>query len=154
MNLDEIQDIKELKALKAKIEKKIKNQKAKPDKVKLSELYPSIKNDHKKHVRADGRKVFRSVVDYLECYIKGRPPISRAEFYKRFGIESRRGKVTPEVVSQVKGLLAAGKTLSEASEETGISIASCQKIKAGAYNSWSLLHSLFLKPWFSRLFFA
>ena len=134
MNLDDIQDIKELKALKAKIEKKIKNQKAKPDKVKLSTLYPSIKDDHKKHVRADGRKIFRSVVDYLECYVKGLPPISRTEFYKRFGIESRRGKVTPEVVSQVKGLLAAGKTLAEASEETGISIASCQKIKAGAYN--------------------
>ena len=74
------------------------------------------------------------MVDYLECYVKGLPPISRAEFYRRFGIESRRGKVTPEVVSQVKGLLAAGKTLAEASEETGISTASCQKIKAGAYN--------------------
>ena len=135
MNLDQIEDIKELKALKAKIEKKIKSQNAKPPKVKLSNLYPSIKDDHKRHVRHDGRKVFRSVVDYLECYVKGIPPISRAEFYKRFGIESRRGKVTPESVSQVKGLLASGKTLSEISSEVGLSIASCQKIKAGSYDS-------------------
>jgi len=145
MNLDQIEDIKELKALKAKIEKKIKSQKEKPAKAKLSNLYPSIKDDHKRHVRQDGRKVFRSVVDYLECYVKGIPPIScyvkgippisRAEFYKRFGIESRRGKVTPESVSQVKGLLASGKTLSEISSEVGLSIASCQKIKAGSYDS-------------------
>jgi len=135
MNLDNIEDIKELKALKAKIEKKIKSQKAKPDKVKLSTLFPSIKDDHKRHVRPDGRKVFRSVVDYLECYVKGIPPISRAEFYKRFGIESRRAKVTPEVVLKVKGLLASGKTLSEAAEEVGVSIASCQKIKSGSYDN-------------------
>jgi hypothetical protein len=135
MNLDNIEDIKELKALKAKIEKKIKSQKAKPDKVKLSTLYPSIKDDHKRHVRADGRKVFRSVVDYLECYVKGIPPISRAEFYKRFGIESRRGKVTPEVVANVKSLLASGKTLAETADEVGVSIASCQKIKAGTYDN-------------------
>ena len=135
MNLDNIEDIKELKALKAKIEKKIKSQKAKPDKVKLSTLYPSIKDDHKRHVRADGRKVFRSVVDYLECYVKGIPPISRAEFYKRFGIESRRGKVTPEVVANVKSHLASGKTLAETADEVGVSIASCQKIKAGTYDN-------------------
>ena len=135
MNLDNIEDIKELKALKAKIEKKIKSQKAKPDKVKLSTLYPSIKDDHKRHVRADGRKVFRSVVDYLECYVKGIPPISRAEFYKRFGIESRRGKVTAEVVANVKNLLASGKTLAETADEVGVSIASCQKIKAGSYDN-------------------
>jgi len=135
MNLDNIEDIKELKALKAKIEKKIKSQKAKPDKVNLSTLFPSIKDDHKRHVRPDGRKVFRSVVDYLECYVKGIPPISRAEFYKRFGIESRRAKVTPEVVLKVKGLLASGKTLSEAAEEVGVSIASCQKIKSGSYDN-------------------
>jgi hypothetical protein len=135
MNLDNIEDIKELKALKAKIEKKIKSQNSKPDKVKLSTLYPSIKDDHKRHVRADGRKVFRSVVDYLECYVKGIPPISRAEFYKRFGIESRRGKVTPEVVANVKSLLASGKTLAETADEVGVSIASCQKIKAGTYDN-------------------
>ena len=134
MNLDQIEDIKELKALKAKIEKKIKSQNSKPVKLKLSVHYPTIKDDHKRHVRGDGRKVFRSVVDYLECYVKGMPPISRAEFYKRFGIESRRGKVTPEIVSQVKSLLSSGKTLSEASSDVGISIASCQKIKSGKYD--------------------
>ena len=133
MNLDQIEDIKELKALKAKIEKKIKSQKAKPAKIKLSTLYPTIKNDHKRHLRPDGRKVFRSVVDYLECYVKGLPPISRAEFYKRFGIESRRSKVTPEAVAQVKALLSSGMTLADASAQVGLSIASCQKIKAGAY---------------------
>tara|TARA_B100002019_G_scaffold292862_1_gene317483 strand:+ start:8968 stop:9372 length:405 start_codon:yes stop_codon:yes gene_type:complete len=134
MNLDQIEDIKELKALKSKIEKKIKSQTLKPAKVKLSTLYPSIKDDHKRHVRPDGRKVFRSVVDYLECYVKGIPPVSRAEFYKRFGIESRRAKVTPEAVSQVKTLLNTGKTLAEIAAEVGLSVASCQKIKAGAYN--------------------
>ena len=135
MNLDQIEDIKELKALKAKIEKKIKSQKTKPNKVKLSTLYPSIKDDHKRHVRNDGRKVFRSVVDYLECYVKGIPPVSRAEFYKRFGIESRRGKVTPESISQVKQLIANGKTLTDISTEVGLSVASCQKIKAGVYDN-------------------
>lgn len=135
MNLDQIDDIKELKALKAKIEKKIKTKKTKSDKPKLSTLYPLLKDDHKRHVRPDGRKVFRSVVDYLECYVKGIPPVSRAEFYKRFGIESRRGKVTPELVMQTKNLLSLGKTLSEISNEIGISIASCQKIKAGKYDN-------------------
>lgn len=135
MNLDQIEDIKELKALKAKIEKKIKSQNAKPAKVKLSTLYPTIKDDHKRHVRGDGRKVFRSVVDYLECYVKGIPPISRAEFYKRFGIESRRGKVTPESIAEVKRLISNGKTLADISSEVGLSIASCQKIKAGAYDN-------------------
>jgi len=135
MNLDQIDDIKELKALKAKIEKKIKTKKTKSDKPKLSTLYPLLKDDHKRHVRPDGRKVFRSVVDYLECYVKGIPPVSRAEFYKRFGIESRRGKVTPELVMQTKSLLSLGKTLSEISNEIGISIASCQKIKAGKYDN-------------------
>lgn len=135
MNLDQIDDIKELKALKAKIEKKIKTKKTKSDKPKLSTLYPLLKDDHKRHVRPDGRKVFRSVVDYLECYVKGIPPVSRAEFYKRFGIESRRGKVTPELVMQTKNLLSLGKTLSEVSNEIGISIASCQKIKAGKYDN-------------------
>lgn len=134
MNLDQIEDLKELKALKAKIEKKIKSQNAKPTKPKLSVHYPIIKDDHKRHIRSDGRKIFRSVVDYLECYVKGMPPISRAEFYKRFGVESRRGKVTPETVLQVKSLLSSGKTLSEASTEVGISIASCQKIKSGKYD--------------------
>lgn len=135
MNLDQIEDIKELKALKAKIEKKIKSQKAKPNKIKLSTLYPTIKDDHKRHVRPDGRKIFRSVVDYLECYVKGIPPVSRAEFYKRFGIESRRGKVTPESITKVNNLLNSGKTLAEVSLEVGLSVASCQKIKSGFYNN-------------------
>ena len=129
MNLDQIEDIKELKALKAKIEKKIKSQKAKPAKIKLSTLYPTIKNDHKRHVRSDGRKVFRSVVDYLECYVKGLPPISRAEFYKRFGIESRRSKVTPEAVAQVKALLSSGMTLADASAQIGLSLHHVKKLK-------------------------
>ena len=86
-------------------------------------------------MRNDGRKVFRSVVDYLECYVKGIPPVSRAEFYKRFGIESRRGKVTPESISQVKQLIATGKTLTDISTEVGLSVASCQKIKAGVYDN-------------------
>jgi len=38
-------------------------------------------------------------------------------------------------VSQVKAFLVEGKTLKEMSELTGISIASCQKIKSGDYNS-------------------
>ena len=135
MNLDQIEDIKELKALKAKIEKKIKSQKAKPNKIKLSTLYPTIKDDHKRHVRPDGRKIFRSVVDYLECYVKGIPPVSRAEFYKRFGVESRRGKVTPESITKVNNLLNSGKTLAEVSLEVGLSVASCQKIKSGFYNN-------------------
>ena len=94
MNLDHIEDVKELKALKAKIERKIKSKKQKPKKSKLSDLYPLIKDDHKKHLRPDGRKVFRSVTDYLECYVQGLPPIAKSEFYKRFGIQSSRGKVT------------------------------------------------------------
>ena len=101
----------------------------------MSALYPKIKDDHKRHTREDGRKVFRSVVDYLECYVKGLPPISRAEFYRRFGIESRRGKVTPEAVARVKSGLAGGKTLSEVASDVGLSVASCQKIKAGAYDN-------------------
>jgi hypothetical protein len=74
-------------------------------------------------------------VDYLECYINGLPPIAKSEFYTRFGVESKRKKITPEVVSEVKGLLNSGKTLKEASEVVGVSIASCQKIKKGDYDS-------------------
>lgn len=135
MNIDNIEDIKELKALKARIEKKIKSKNTKSAKPKLSVHYPSIKNDHKRHVRSDGRKVFRSVVDYLECYVKGIPPISRAEFYKRFGVVSQRGKITPQIISEAKNLLMAGKSLSDISTATGISVASCQKIKAGKYDN-------------------
>ncbi len=135
MNLDNIDDIKELKALKAKIERKLKSNKSQPAKAKLSDLYPMIKDDHKKHLRKDGRKVFRSVVDYLECYLKGIPPIARSEFYKRFGIESRRGKVTEVLISQAKQLFAEGKSLAEVSASIGLSVATCQKIRSGAYGN-------------------
>jgi len=134
MNIDHLNDVKELKALKAKIERKINSHKKKPAKQSLSDLYPLIKDDHKKHTRPDGRKVFRSVADYLECYVRGIPPIAKAEFYKRFGIASNRGKVTPEVVSRAKELLNAGNTLKSVADSVGISTASCQKIKSGAYD--------------------
>ena len=75
------------------------------------------------------------MVDYLECYVKGIPPVSRAKFYKRFGIESRRGKVTPESITKVNNLLNSGKTLAEVSLEVGLSVASCQKIKSGFFNN-------------------
>ena len=135
MNLDQIEDVKELKALKAKIEKKLKKQKLAPAKPKLSSLYPQIKDDHKKHIRPDGRKVFRSVVDYLECYVKGLPPVTKSEFNKRFGIQSSRGKVTPEIVQTAKNLFSQGKSLAEVAQEVGLSIASCQKIKAGSFDN-------------------
>ena len=134
MNLDQIDDVKELKALKAKIERKLKSKKNKPVKPAFGELYGLIKNDHKRHLRPDGRKVFRSVTDYLECYVRGLAPIAKAEFYKRFGIESSRGKVTPEVISKAKGLLTTGQTLQSVADACGISVASCQKIKAGVYD--------------------
>ncbi|MDG1172981.1 MAG: hypothetical protein P8M67_01660 [Opitutales bacterium] len=135
MNIEQIDDVKELKALKAKIERKIKSQKKKPKKSKLSDLYPLIKDDHKRHVRPDGRKVFRSVADYLECYVRGLAPIAKAEFYSRFGIESKRGKVTQEVILKAKELIASGQTLQSTADACGISVASCQKIKSGAYDS-------------------
>jgi|TARA_A200000113_G_scaffold222567_2_gene236395 hypothetical protein len=133
MNIAEDTSIKDLQRLKKKIEKQINAKKNK--KVKKENFYNHIKDDHKKHLRGDGRKLFRSVVDYLECYINGLPPIAKSEFYTRFGVESKRKKITPEVVSEVKGLLNSGKTLKEASEVVGVSIASCQKIKKGDYDS-------------------
>ena len=133
MNIAEDTSIKDLQRLKKKIEKQINAKKNK--KVKKENFYNHIKDAHKKHLRGDGRKLFRSVVDYLECYINGLPPIAKSEFYTRFGVESKRKKITPEVVSEVKGLLSGGKTLKEASEVVGVSIASCQKIKKGDYDS-------------------
>lgn len=135
MNLDQIDDVKELKALKAKIERKLKSKKNNPQKPAFAELYALIKDDHKRHIRPDGRKVFRSVTDYLECYVKGLAPIAKAEFNKRFGIESSKGRVTPEVISKAKGLLSTGQTLQSVADACGVSVASCQKIKAGAYDS-------------------
>lgn len=133
MNIAEDTSIKDLQRLKKKIEKQINAQKKR--KVKKENFYNHIKEDHKKHLRSDGRKLFRSVVDYLECYVNGLPPIAKSEFYSRFGIESKRKKITPELVSDVKSLLYSGKTLKQASEVAGVSIASCQKIKKGDYDS-------------------
>ena len=134
MNIDENVSIKELEALKKKIDKKIEAKKS--SKVDLGALYETIKKDHERHRREDGRKVFRGVVDYLECYVNGLPPIAKSSFYERFGIKGKRTKITPEVVYEVKGLLAEGRTLKEASETSGVSTASCQKIKKGDYDSW------------------
>jgi hypothetical protein len=135
MDINNIEDVKELKALKAKIERKIKAKKAKPAKKDNSALFNLIKNDHKRHVRADGRKVFRSVVDYLECYINGLPPIAKSTFNSRFGIASKRGKITSEIIESVRRDLNDGKTLNEAAVSNGISIASCQKIKSGSISN-------------------
>lgn len=132
MDLNNIDDVKELKALKAKIERKIKAKKAKPAKKNNAALFNLIKDDHKRHVRPDGRKVFRSVVEYLECYVNGLPPIAKASFNAKFGIAPKRGKITPEIIVAVKRDLAEGKTLNEAAQNNGISIASSQKIKSGA----------------------
>ena len=133
MKIDENVSIKELEALKKKIDKKIEAKKS--SKVDQSALYEMIKKDHERHRREDGRKVFRGVVDYLECYVNGLPPIAKASFYERFGIKGKRAKITPEVVAHVKELLLGGKTLKEASEMAEISTASCQKIKNGDYDS-------------------
>lgn len=133
MNIDENISIKELQALKRKIEKKISfKQSGKED---LSKFYDMIKNDHTRHKRDDGRKVFRGVVDYLECYINGLPPIAKASFYERFGIKGKRSKITPEIIQKVKELLGQGATLQMASDEVGVSPATCQKIKKGDYDS-------------------
>ena len=132
MDITNIDDVKELKALKAKIERKIKAKKAKPAKKDNAALFNLIKDDHKRHIRPDGRKVFRSVVEYLECYVNGLPPIAKASFNEKFGIASKRGKITPEIIEAVKRDLAEGKTLNDAAQNNGISIASCQKIKSGA----------------------
>ena len=133
MKIDENVSIKELEALKKKIVKKIEAKKS--SKVDQSSLYEMIKKDHERHRREDGRKVFRGVVDYLECYVNGLPPIAKASFNERFGIKGKRAKITPEVVAHVKELLLGGKTLKEASEMAEISTASCQKIKNGDYDS-------------------
>ena len=133
MNIDENASIKELQALKRKIEKKIDfKQSGKED---LSKFYDLIKNDHSRHKREDGRKVFRGDVDYLECYVKGLPPIAKSSFYERFGIKGKRSKITPDVVQSVKALLDEGATLKLASEESGVSPATCQKIKKGDYDA-------------------
>ena len=132
MDIDENQSLKDLERLKRKIEKQIEVKKSTKDDQSL--LYEMIKKDHEKHRREDGRKVFRGVVDYLECYINGLPPVAKSTFYQRFGIEGRRGKVTAEIVNLAKQLLAEGKTLAQTAAETGGSSATCQKIKKGDYD--------------------
>ena len=69
-------------------------------------IYHLIKKDHEIHRREDGRKVFRGVVDYLECYVNGLPPIAKSAFYERFGIKGKRTKITSDVVSEVKNRVA------------------------------------------------
>ena len=133
MDINENHSLKDLERLKRKIEKQIEAKKS--TKEDQGALYELIKKDHEKHRRDDGRKVFRGVVDYLECYVNGLPPIAKAAFYSRFGIESKRAKVTPEVIAQAKSLLSEGKTLAQVANETGVSTATCQKIKKGDYDS-------------------
>ena len=132
MDINENHSLKDLERLKRKIEKQIEAKKS--TKEDQGALYELIKKDHEKHRRDDGRKVFRGVVDYLECYVNGLPPIAKAAFYSRFGIESKRAKVTPEVIAQAKSLLSEGKTLAQVANEIGVSTATCQKIKKGDYD--------------------
>jgi len=133
MNISENASIKELQALKRKIEKKITSKQSGSE--DLSKHYEKIKNDHVQHKREDGRKVFRGVVDYLECYVNGLPPIAKASFYERFGIKGKRTKITPEIIQNVKVLLGQGLTLKAISDQVGVSPATCQKIKKGDYDS-------------------
>lgn len=133
MKIDENHSLKDLERLKRKIEKQIEAKKT--TKTDQSALYDLIKKDHEKHRREDGRKVFRGVVDYLECYINGLPPVAKSAFYARFGIEGKRGRITDELIATAKELLSQGKTLAKTAEATGVSIATCQKIKKGVYDS-------------------
>ena len=129
MDINNIDDVKELKALKAKIERKIKAQKAKPAKKNNAALFELIKNDHKRHVRPDGRKVFRSVVDYLECYVNGLPPLQNPPLIHALASLPSVEKLLRELIESVRRELSEGKTLSEVAANNGISIASCQKLK-------------------------
>ena len=135
MAAEELSDksLAQLKKLQSKIELEIEAKKQ--TKESKRRLYESIKKDFARHTRPDGRKTFRGVVDYLECYVRGLPPITRSKFFARFGITGRRAKVTPEVVSQVKAQLGQGKTLQASADAAGVSIATAQKIKKGDYDS-------------------
>ena len=93
MNIDENASIRDLEALKKKIDQKIEAKKS--SKVDQSALYEMIKQDHARHRRKDGRKIFRGVVDYLECCVKGLPPIAKASFYERFGITASGPRLRP-----------------------------------------------------------
>ena len=134
MAAEELSDksLAQLKKLQSKIELEIEAKKQ--TKESKRRLYESIKKDFTRHTRPDGRKTFRGVVDYLECYVRGLPPITRSKFFARFGITGRRAKVTPEIVSQVKAQLGQGKTLQASADAAGVSIATAQKIKKGDYD--------------------
>ena len=124
--------LNQLKKLQSKIEKEIQSKQDAHTESK--ERYQLIKDDYAQHKREDGRKTFRGVVSYLECYVRGLPPITRSKFFARFGITGRRAKVTAQLVEQVKADLAAGKTLKAAGEAAALSIATIQKIKTGEYD--------------------
>ena len=133
MDIKENQSLKDLERLKRKIEKQIEARKT--TKEDQYALYDMIKKDHEIHRREDGRKVFRGVVDYLECYVNGLPPVAKSAFYEKFGIESKRGRVTPELIAEAKVFLSQGKTLADTANLVGLSTATCQKIKKGDYDS-------------------
>lgn len=133
MDIKDNHSLKDLERLKRKIEKQIEARKT--TKEDQSTLFDMIKKDHEKHRREDGRKVFRGVVDYLECYVNGLPPVAKSAFYEKFGIESKRGRITPELVAEAKVLLSQGKTLADTANAVGVSTATCQKIKKGDYDS-------------------
>ena len=133
MDIKENHSLKDLERLKRKIEKQIEAKKT--SKKDQSALYDMIKKDHEIHRREDGRKVFRGVVDYLECYVNGLPPVAKSAFYEKFGIESKRGRVTPELIAEAKVFLSQGKTLADTANLVGVSTATCQKIKKGDYDS-------------------
>ena len=133
MDIKENHSLKDLERLKRKIEKQIEAKKT--SKKDQSALYDMIKKDHEIHRREDGRKVFRGVVDYLECYVNGLPPVAKSAFYVKFGIESKRGRVTPELIAEAKVFLSQGKTLADTANLVGVSTATCQKIKKGDYDS-------------------
>ena len=84
MEINENHSLKDLERLKRKIEKQIEAKKT--TKEDQGVLYEMIKKDHEKHRREDGRKVFRGVVDYVECYVNGLPHIAKSTFYSMFGI--------------------------------------------------------------------
>ena len=56
MKIDENASIKDLQALKRKIERKISSKQSGQE--DLAKFYDLIKSDHTKHLRPDGRKIF------------------------------------------------------------------------------------------------
>ena len=127
--------VNELKRLQNKIEGEIEAKQTAKDNSR--ELYEAIKGDFARHKREDGRKTFRGVVDYLECYVRGLPPATQGKFFARFGVKRTRGKVTANLRDQIKADLNAGKTLKAAGEAAGVSIATAMKVKKGEYDDAS-----------------